>query len=73
VTHQTSTTPGPTAIEPSSAFTSFVLRQLRISELQARIAANEFRTAALALNTGLIDPDGALAMLAEAGLVGASS
>jgi hypothetical protein len=68
----TEITSSPT-IEPSSEFTSFVLGQLRIGELQARIAANEFKTAALALNTGLVDPDGALAMLAEAGLVGPSS
>ena len=69
--------PRPTATEPSSGFTDFVLRRLHVARLQARIALNHLNAVGVALNAGWISGDDALAMLDEAGLdfviTGASS
>jgi hypothetical protein len=61
--------PRPTATEPSSDFTTFLLAQIRCAELRARIAANELRATAVALAGGLIDGETALATLDETGLL----
>jgi hypothetical protein len=60
--------PRPTATEPSSSFTDFVLRRLHVARLQARIALNQLDTVHVALSGGWIDGEDAIAMLGEAGL-----
>jgi hypothetical protein len=57
--------PEPAAIEPSSGFADFVLRQLNVERIRARLALNHINTAIIALSGGLIDGETALAMLAE--------
>jgi hypothetical protein len=61
--------PTTTATQPSSAFTNFVLGQIRCAELRARIAANQLKATAVALSGGLIGAEAAIAMLHEAGLL----
>jgi hypothetical protein len=63
--------------EPSSTFVAFVLRQLDCARLRTSIVLNEIDIIGVALKGGLIDGEGALACLAECGLLdfvtGASS
>jgi hypothetical protein len=54
---------------PSTGFTDFILRQLSIAGLRAKIVVNEIETVAAALAGGLIDVETALAMLGEADLL----
>lgn len=66
----------PTATEPSSAFTAFLLAQFRCAEVRARILANELKATAVALSAGLISAETALLHLHETGameLIPASS
>jgi hypothetical protein len=69
--------PRPTATEPSSGFTDFVLRRLHVARIQAELALNQLDTVHVALSGGWIGAEDALAMLGEAGLdfiiTGASS
>lgn len=61
----------------SSLFDRFVLDRLRRAHIRARIILNEIDAAGIALRDGWIDGEGALAQIAEAGLlpfvVGSSS
>ena len=54
-------------ISTSSAFAAFVLALTRVSYVQAQLAANEVAAAGIALKSGWINADTALAMLDEAG------
>jgi hypothetical protein len=67
MTHQTITSELAT-VEPSSGFVDFILRRLRVAELQAKIVANEIATTATALSAGMITPEMAILILAETGL-----
>ena len=73
----TVTKPKPAAIESSSGFVDFILRRLRVTQLQAQLTSNEAQTISVALAGGLIGAEDAIAMLGEAGLdfivTGASS
>jgi hypothetical protein len=76
-----SATPCTTAATVASStalrgFTDHVLRELRCTELRARLAVNEIQFVGVALKGGLIDPNAALAHLHEIGalhLIEASS
>jgi hypothetical protein len=46
-----------------------VLKRLRRARIQARLVINAIDTAGVALRGGLIDGEGALAMIGEAGLL----
>ena len=67
MTHQT-ITPEPTTAEPSSAFTDFVLKQIRCTKLRAQITVNQTEMAITALSAGMISPEVALLIVAETGL-----
>jgi hypothetical protein len=54
---------------PSSAFSEFVLGHLRCARIRMRLALNAIDAAGVALKSGLIDGEGALAILGEAGLL----
>jgi hypothetical protein len=62
-------TPPSSVTSTSSAFADFLLGRLRVAYLRTRIVGNEIATAGLALKSGLIDGETALAMLSEAGLL----
>jgi len=64
----TNTAAAEPTTEPSSAFVSFVLRQLNCARLEALLAANEIATTATALSGGLISAEVALLILHETGL-----
>jgi hypothetical protein len=51
----------------SSTFTDYLVRELRVAGLKARIALNEIQFVGVALKGGLIDPNAALEHLAEVG------
>ena len=53
----------------SSAFNEFVLTHLRHARLRARLALNHIDAAGVALRGGLIDGEGALDLIGEAGLL----
>jgi hypothetical protein len=55
---------------PSSAFDALILRRLRCARIQTRLVLNHIDAAGLALRAGLTDGEGALGMMAEAGLLG---
>jgi hypothetical protein len=68
------TTTSPTSdaqpiAEASSAFSAFVLGRLRCAHIRMRLALNAIDVAGIALKSGLIDGETALAMLGEAGLL----
>lgn len=66
--------PEPTTVEPSSAFTSFILAQLNYAALRSKIITNQIETAAGALAAGMISPEMAILILAECRLeIGASN
>jgi hypothetical protein len=65
----TITTTSTPSTSTSNAFTSFVLASMRCARIRAQIVVNEITTAGVALKAGLIDPDTALSMLGEAGLL----
>ena len=52
----------------STAFTAFVLGQIRITKLRAELVANQAEMAMIALSDGLISPEMAVLVLAETGL-----
>jgi hypothetical protein len=58
----------PTTVEPSSAFTDFILAHLNCIALRFKIITNEIEATAAALSAGLISPEAALLILAETGL-----
>jgi hypothetical protein len=61
---------------PSSGFADYVLAEIRVAGLRARLAVNEIHATSVALGAGFIDIDNALAHLTEVGalhLIGASS
>jgi hypothetical protein len=64
----TPTTSPPSSITTTSSFAAFVLAAMRVAYLHAQLAANEVAAAGIALKSGWIDAEGALAMLGEAGL-----
>jgi hypothetical protein len=57
------------ATSPSSCFDEYVLGHLRRARVQARLALNHIDAAGIALRHGWIDAEGALGMMAEAGLL----
>ena len=65
----TTITSEPTTVDPSSGFSDFILHRLHVAGLRAKIIANEFDAIGIALRDGLIDTEGALAMLDEGGLL----
>jgi hypothetical protein len=58
-----------TLTSPSSLFDQLVLDHLRRAHVRARLVLNHIDTAGTALRGGLIDGEGALGMIAEAGLL----
>jgi hypothetical protein len=62
-------TSGTITTSPSSAFADFVTRRLRYARIQTRLVVNHIDAVGVALRSGLIDGEGALAMLGEAGLL----
>jgi hypothetical protein len=58
--------PVSSATSPSS-FTGFVLGHIRCADIKARILVNELTTLGIAVKTGLIDPENAIAHLIEIG------
>jgi hypothetical protein len=60
----------PTITAPSSVFDAFVLAHLRRARVRARLILNHIDAAGIALRGGLTDGEGALGMVAEAGLLG---
>jgi hypothetical protein len=68
--------PEPPTVQPRSsarAFTDFVLKQIHCAALRSKIVTNQLEAATTALNAGLISPEAAILILAEAGLVEVSS
>jgi len=57
-----------TATAPSTAFTDFILRQLRCAALRSKIVTNQLEAAATALSAGMISPEMAILVLAECGV-----
>jgi hypothetical protein len=57
-----------TSSNASTAFTAFVLGQIRITKLRFELAANQADMAIAALSNGLITPEMAVLVLAETGL-----
>jgi hypothetical protein len=55
-------------ITSTSSFAAFVLASMRVAYLRTRIMGNEIATTAVALRSGLIDAETALAMLYENGV-----
>ena len=55
--------------EPSSGFAEFVRLWLHVERIRMRLELNHLKTAAVALSGGMVDGEGALAMLDEAGLL----
>jgi len=62
-------TPATSTTLPSSAFDALTLRRLRRARIQTRLVLNHIDAAGLALRAGLTDGEGALGMMAEAGLL----
>ena len=71
------TPPSSFTVSPSSAFDALILAHLHRARIQTRLVLNHIDAAGLALRAGLTDGEGALGMMAEAGLLdfvtGASS
>lgn len=69
-----STTSNSSTVEPttapSTAFTDFVLRQLRCAKLRGQITVNQIEMAATVLSAGMISAEAALLILAETGAAG---
>ncbi len=61
-------TPAISATSPSS-FDALVLGYLRHARIRLRLALNHVDAAGIALRGGLIDGEGALGLIAEAGLL----
>ena len=59
--------PEPT-VEPSSAFTAFVLEQVRFAALRSKITTNQLEAATVALSAGMITAEQAILILHETGL-----
>jgi hypothetical protein len=57
-----------TTTAPSTAFTAFVLGQIRVAKLRAELAANQADMAITALSGGVISPEQAILILAECGV-----
>lgn len=55
--------------DPSSAFAGYLVRELRLAELRARLAVNEIQAMKIALGAGFIAIDAALEHLAEVGVL----
>lgn len=53
----------------SSTFANYILLNLRVGSLRARLAANEFQFVVIALKGGFISPTAAMEHLAEAGVL----
>ena len=64
MTHLAIKEPEPT-VEPSSAFTAFVLEQIRFAALRSKITTNQLEAAAAALSGGVITAEQAILILAE--------
>jgi hypothetical protein len=64
MTHPAIKEPEPT-VEPSSAFTAFVLEQIRCAKLRAQMIVNHCEMAITALSAGLITSEAAILILAE--------
>jgi hypothetical protein len=62
-------TPVTSATSPSSTFDTLVLHHLRHAHIRARLIVNRIGFAKTALHQGWIDGEGALAIVAEAGLL----
>jgi hypothetical protein len=58
-----------TATPPSSGFTDFVIRRLRYARIQAQLVINHIDSVGVALKTGWLDGEDALACLEESGLL----
>jgi hypothetical protein len=54
----------------SSGFADYLVRELRVASLKARLVVNELQFAGIALKAGLIDPDSVLEHLADVGVLG---
>jgi hypothetical protein len=61
--------PKPLSVTTASSFAAFVLASMRVAYLRTRIVGNEIAATAVALKSGLIDAETALAMLNEADLL----
>jgi hypothetical protein len=59
----------PTITSPSSLFDELVLKHLRVANLKGRLIVNRTAFAATALRQGWINGEGALGLIAEAGLL----
>jgi hypothetical protein len=57
-------------ITSKSSFAAFVLASMRVAYLRTQLIGNEIAAAGVALKSGWIDAEGALAMLNETGLAG---
>jgi hypothetical protein len=55
-------------MEESSAFTAFLLAQLRSAALRSKLVANQIEAATVALSTGVITAEMALLILHETDL-----
>jgi hypothetical protein len=64
----TFTTFNSSTVEPSTAFTDFILAQIRIAKVRFELAANQAEMATTALSAGLISPEAAILILAETSL-----
>jgi hypothetical protein len=53
---------------PNTAFTDFILGQLRCAALRSKIVTNQIEAAATALSVGMITPEAAILILAETGV-----
>jgi hypothetical protein len=62
-------TPVISTVSSSSAFDALVLGHLRRAHIRARLILNSIDTAGIALRGGLIDAEGALGLIDEAGLL----
>jgi hypothetical protein len=55
------------SVATSSSFTAFVLSHLRVGVRRARLLENEILATGISLKAGLLDPDNAVAHLADVG------
>jgi hypothetical protein len=55
------------SVESSSAFANFLLGHLRVGVRRARLLENEILATGISLKAGLLDPDNAVAHLADIG------
>jgi hypothetical protein len=66
----TATSTEPTTTAPSSAFTDFVLKRLRVARIRAMLVVHDIEEIGIALKSGAISPEIALLDLDQCGAMG---